>query len=496
MCVGDNVPTTTIRSRRRIPVYVWVPPSNYPNYKIIIRRRSGYVDDVTDYILNGYMSNQVTEGIGSFRFTIDNSTSRFYNVWSGNETVYIYADYTTNPTNTIFRGIVEKVYYGGYYVHVYGRSSALPLLYKRVTRKYDGIAISTILKSLISDYAPGFTTSNVQTCTTTLTVNWYQKPFWDCVKQLCYASGYDCYVDANNDFHFFQEKTIENTVEAVVHGINLLETGDFGRDYSQVRNKVTVYGATIDDVPIVYTATDQDSYNEIGRWQEEIITDTNIRTVAEARDRAIFELNRLKDPPIVGTITSLGLPTLMPGEMLRISDPDNGLAPGTYKVLSLEHTFRHGDIMQTKVTIEKFSPSVPTMMKARIEAEQQLSDTPNPYELEYSWIITFDDETDTGSHNNTEIASGRLKLVSGASSGTWISTTTTATNNITKAQVKAAGNNITQATFYISNNNGATWQTVTLNDLTTLSSTGNKLKIKVVINSSNVEIDTIGILYS
>jgi len=481
-----------VRSLKRVRPFVWIPPVHHPVWKVTIERSDGTVDDVTDFIWEGEVTDAVTEEIGSFSFRIDNSTGQWTNVWSGNEIVRFYADYATEATTLRFRGRIEKVKYKNNDIVVTGRSEALKLLNITVTKSYTDTETSQILKNLFDTYATEFTYNNVNTSTTSITVNWYQKPFWDCVKELCKAAGFDCYIDANLDCHYFAEKSVKNYQEAMVHDQNILDIGEFAEDLAQIRNRVIVYGAEVEGVPIIYTAEDTDSQSRYG-IKEEIISDSNITTIEAARDRAEAELALLKNPPIVGEITSIGLPTLAPGQCIRISAPDSGIQPGWYKIIKFTHKVSTEDVMLTTALVEKEAPKIPKLFKQRIEAEQKLADMPNPYELRYSYIIDFN--SSVGTHSGTEIVNGVLRLKSGSTTGTWISPAYTHSSDITQVQLKASGSGLAGVVFWVSADNGIHWDAVSKDMVHTVSSSGNKLRIKIQINSSTTEIDSVGVLF-
>jgi len=482
------------KSIKKIPIHVWIPPQEHPIYKVEVIRSSGTVDNITDDIISGEVTDGATEVIGSFKFKIDNSASQYTDLWTGGETVNVYMNYGTEATEKAFSGLIEKVSKIEHNIQISGRSHALKLLNITVTKQYENTETSEIIKDLISNYASEFTTNNVETSTTNLTVSWNQKPLWDCIKELCYAADFDCYVDANKDVHYFKSGSKTNTTEAMVHGDNIIEVSDFAEDISQIRNRIIVYGQDIGGLPSVYTAEDEESIAKYG-VKEQIITDTNLTTVDALRDRAEAELKRLKDPPIVGEVKSIGTPTLRPGEKLRISYPDSGIPPNAYKIISYTHSFE--GMLFTKVKVQKFAVTIPKIMKQTIENQQNISDIKNPYELRYSYNFTFDDDSQIESHYHTEISNGVLKLISGYSSGTMVSKSKTHFSNITQAHLKVTGSGLGgNIEYQLSNDNGNTWEKVNPDELHVFSSTGKKLKLRIILNSSSAQIDSVAILYS
>ena len=481
----------SVKSLKKITPYVWIPPRYYPVYKIQIERSSGQIDDITDYIYSGELIDGVTDTIGNFEFVVDNSSRRYMGVWNGNEIIRIYMDYATSATTLRFRGRIEQVSYRGYQIKIKGRAEGKKLLEVTVTKSYTNQETSTILTNLISRYASSFTTTNVNVSSTNLTANWYQKPLWECIQELCHASGYDCYVDNALDVHYFEDGSINNSYEGAVHNSNLFEVGDFAYDYSQIKNRIIVYGGKQEDMDIIATAEDTDSQDDYG-IKEKIINDNSITTDTQAQERADYELALYKDPPLVGDVKCIGLPTIQPGENIYISAPYSNLNPNYYKVLNYKHSF--GDLFTTTLTIEKEPKKIAHLIKERIGQEQKLADMPNPNEMRYSWIETFD--SDSGTHTNTEITDGLLKLQTGQSSGNWVSDLKTITSNATNCELRVNGSSLAGTNYYVSTDGGNNWQTISgLKTSITLSPPGLNLKVKIELNSANTEINSINLLY-
>ena len=151
--------------------------------------------------------------------------------------------------------------------------------------------------------------------------------------------------------------------------------------------------------------------------------------------------------------------------------------------------------MTTEVTIEREIPSAGKLFKERISAEQNIADIANPYEMRYSWNFTFDDDSQIASHSDTETDEGYLILQAGKSTGTAITTTLTTSNDVTEVHLKVNGNSLVGTNYWVSANNGITWESVTPDTKKILSSPGTKLKLKIELNSSSTQIDSLALLY-
>ncbi len=482
-----------VRTIKIIKPFVWIPPDRLPSWLLTVTRADGTVDDVTDELINLTIEDMATTGIGTFEFEVPN-LGRYTNVWTGMEIVRFYCDYADTATTLRFRGRIEKPTKKENNMRVSGRSESLFIMDKTVTQSYNGWDTSDILIDLFTKYGDGrFTTTGVTAVSgTTLTVNWVQKPFWDCVQDLCTAANYDCYINCNLVVNYFAIDSVNNTTDVILHDHNLFETSDFTPDSSQIKNKIIIYGAKNKDIQVIYTAEDTDSQTEFG-VRDLIINDENITNETQAQEYGDYLLAQKKTAPLVGEMRAVLLATIQPGERLRISDDDNGLAPNSYRINNYKHEIDEGGIYTT-VKIEKEPRRLSHFLKERIENESKKQDVSlNPYELKYSFNQLFDN--DSGTHDKTEITGGVLRLQSGESSGSWESDTRTTKTNITKIYVAANGETLTGITVDISGDDGTNWESITLTELKTIS-LGSYLKVRINISNADTQIKNLGVLYT
>jgi len=488
------MPVRNIRSlgnSKPIPIYVWIPPIYNPVYKIEVVTSSNTYD-ITSIMIEGEYTDGITETIGSFEFKIDNSSEIYTDLFSPYDKVNIYMDYGATATTKVFTGKIERISKTNNSLVLTGRSSAIRTIGKNVTYSVTNTKRSDVLKAIINKYFDYITTNNLEDDDTLIDVDYEEKPFWEVVEELCLAAGYDAYIDQDFDFHYFQSGSRQNTTEAVVHNANIVDVGDFSPDLQLVYNKVRVYGKSINDLPIFATAEDSSSQSQYD-VKELTIHDTSINTVEQAQARADYELSVNKDPPIIGSVLSLGLPTIKPGEQIRISDPQNGLEPKYYTIQKFTHKFSNDDPFMTELTIQKERTTVSQILKKRIKFEFSSSEKNNPNELDHSYLITFD--SDSGTHTNTEIDTniGVLKVASGSSSGVWISDNYEVDENITVAEVRLSGNNLGGSSVYISLTGGEPYTPITLKQANAQS--GNNIRIKVALANANAELKTIAVYY-
>lgn len=477
-----------------IPVHVWIPPKFNFIYKIEVETADATYD-VTNILLSGEYTDGITETIGSFNFVIDNSSEDYTNSFSLYNKVNIYMDYGASATTLKFVGLLERISKNNNRITLTGRGSAVRVLGKNVTYAATDTARSEVLTEIIEKYFDGvITTTNVSTDSTLITVNYEEKPFWEIVEELCSAAGYDAYVDVDFDFHYFESGSVLNETEMIVHDSNLIETGDFSPDLESVYNRIKVYGKDTEGIPLMSMAEDTDSQANLdGDIKELFLVDTNLTTREQVVDMANYQLAKNKNPPTVGTVISLGLPTLSPGERIRISDPMNGLEPAPYTIQKFKHVFSNDDPPKTEVTIQKKRVDIPGILKKRIKFETGSTKKVNPNEMDYS--IIYDFSSDVGSHTNTVIdtEAGTLKT-DGSATGTWISPTTTTSSNVVATEVRLKGNNLTNTNVYISLDGGTTYLPVAFSGAKRIVS-GKDIRVKVDIRSALTEIKAVGVLY-
>jgi len=482
-----------VRNIQSIKPRVWIPPQFSAIYKLEVVRADGSKDDLTDLAHSIEIEDGVTESVGKFSFELWNPNETYTGVWTGMEIVNYYSDYGTTATTLRFRGRIEKVSYNDNKIKVTGRSESLKLLDITVTKQYESSDTGTILKDLISIYAPDFTSTNVSSSGVFLSPKWYQKPFWECVQELCSAAGFDCYVDSALDFHYFETGSITNQNEGIVHTYNLIEVGEFAEDISLVKNRIIIYGATQKDIQLIYTAEDTTSQSSYG-IREQIINDENITDYTQAKDYTDYLLAESKYPPIVGEVKGLLLATIQPGEKIRISSPLDNLPPGTYKAISYKHSIGDSGLFTT-VSVNKEPRRISHIMRDRIQHEYKKQDTSlNPYEMRQSYNFLF--EVDSGTHVNTEITDGVLKLQSGQSSGNWTSELRSLSSDVNSIYLIVNGETLTGASIQVSGDSGSNWESISnLHKITLTTSKGTGLMVKVIISDTKTQITSLSLLY-
>lgn len=481
-----------VRSIRKVAPIIYIPPQYSAAYGLTVEASDGTVDTITDYATSILIEDGATTSIGRFEFTIWDPNEDYVGIWTGNEIVRYYSDYATTATTLRFRGRIEQVSYKGNKLKVTGRSESLKFMDITVTKEYSDLETSLILKDLVDSYGEGlFTYTNINVSTINLTVNWTQKPFWECIEEICTAAGFDCYVDSALDFHYFLAGSVANQYEGIIHTSNLMEVGDFAEDLSLIKNRIIIYGAQQEGTQIIYTAEDTDSQTQYG-IKEEIINDDNITNYTQAQELGDYYLTQEKNPPIVGEVKSLLMASIQPGQAIKISSPENNIPPAGYTIITYKHEISSSGLFTT-VNINKEPRKISHVIKKQIEKQYDTEQTSiNPFEMRYSYNFLF--SIDEGTHSNTEIVDGVLKLVSGAS-GSWLSQNRTLSSNLTEAYLILIGTKITGASVSISTDNGTSYQSISPNQKINISSPAPSIRIKVDLSDADTQIDSLSVQY-
>jgi len=483
-------------ARRRQAGYIFIPPDTTAQVKITVTRTDGTVDDITSNLFSYSVEDSVTEGIGRFSFFVSNPNKGYDDLWAAMNAFKYYKDYASTATTIRFLGRIEKISYRDNGLFVTGRSESLKLMAVTVTQQYDNQLCGVILKDLITKYGNSeFTTVNVIDTTVTYTANWYQKPFWECVRELCDKGLCDAFVDADADMNYFLVNTRDNSVDGIVQEYNLIEVGDFADDVEQVFNRIIVYGAEVDGVQVLYTADDTTSQTDY-TVREEVINNNNITSYTQAEEYGEFILAARKDPPVVGDLTSVTLlATLKPGDRILTHSNTNNLNMAYRKILTYRDRYDDAGYVSV-VTVNKNPQALPFVFRniANVTDDAKKTST-NPSEMRFSYSFTYD--SDSGSHTSTEITEGVLKLESPAISGNWQSATRTLSGDITQAYLVINGSKVTGASVEVSGNNGISYDTISSKETITVSAgvKGLQLKIKVSITDVETEINSLSIMY-
>lgn len=476
-------------------IYIPIPKIRNTKCKVEI----GGVE-VTSRVIDSSWILPVTNGIGTFSLIISNAKGQFSGSYNPGDVVKFYAD-NTDATTLQFQGRIDYVKDDlsdkGQILNIEGRHRAFLLNEFAICHSATNAATSVILKAIIDKLptAAGFTYTNVQADTTTMSVEWNYKPFWDCVLELSNKASFDCYVDNNLDFHYFPENSIENTGDAISEGDNFIRSKDSGTNDYYEKTRVIAMGQDVKGLPIIYTSI---SANEVDDIREVFIQDSSANTYEKVQDIADAKLTELTNRNPQSRITSFGLETIKPGENLWIIVPRQKIA-GQFKLIEINHKFgmKVGG-WRTEVLTEELDEGISGAIQKIDKATQQIRETKNVNKLNYSYNFNFG--TDTGSHSTTNITilgtnEGFLST-DGSASGTWISPIRTLSSNATALELRIAGTELQNIAVYVSLTGGTTYTKITNVNQNVTVVGGKDLRVRVDFSTATARLDSLSLLYS
>ena len=467
-------------------IFDWIPPEDVITHDIKIDGNS-----VKTVIWSAEFTRAIAPEIGFFKIILDNNNGEFNGKYKGEETVEFFID-RTDGTTTRFKGQIDTVKNPydsgkGYTLIVSGYHVSGELMGDiHVTESYskDSLTVDEILKAIIDKYLTGYTYTNVAESTEKPEINWDNKPFWECVFDLCKVakngSLFDAYVDDDKDFHFFEERTVENSEEAIVFNYNLINAPEgLGNQTLTKKDKITVIGDDGTGLPVLSTAGTG--------TKEEVIFDSKITTTLLADEVSAANLFLKDQSPREGEGTCYQLPSLAPGDLIWYTNTPQKITEQV-KIYKYTHTFPNEN---TKYWIQT-SREIPHIFKKRIENELASQKVTNPFRMKESLNLTFDstDELVT-KDSNVGVSEGKIKLTSG-SEGTFTASKTF--NFIAdKIHLLVIGSDLLGTKYEIKKSGEDKFQTITPNSEIELEEKhkGASLEIKVTFNSAITEIDSL-----
>lgn len=474
--------------QRKQQGFIWVPKPKDTVYSIWIDG-----EDMTSEFISASFTSALIGFGADCTITLIDSDGALSEKYQGGEEIELKLDFNDGSTSQ-WKGTLERPKrrsVGAYLLEIKASPYQADLLDITVSEQYSGNATSSeILIAIITKYLPGFTYANVSASDTRPTIKWDNKPFWDCVVDLCNVSGYDCYVSPNKDFHFFLQASRNNDDEAIVWDDNLIAMDGLGPDIVDIRNRIIVYGDDGSGLPIYYQADDLASQQSTGKIKEKIIKDSSISTYQQAKELGDAELARLKSTVTSGNATCIILPDIRLGEMTYVIHPVLKVH-NRYRVVKYTHYLPD----ETTTAVFSLEKNIPLLFKERKNAELATEKIINPYGMQHSYNFTFDGYTnvDEALSDHIMVSEGFLKVSEGTS-GTMISKLRIAESDITKVYVLVVGDYISDSTYQVSTDDGKNWTDIILDSQITVPP-GRKLRLKAIVGSANTWIDSILVGY-
>ena len=472
--------------RREEEEFVWIPYDRTTKWDCTIAGTS-----VKDYILSGKFPMGIISEELVCEIELDNSGEQF-NFSQGN-IISFNLDLAAGTTKQ-FEGEIEEIKKddkdGLFKLNIKGNHYTSQLLDVMVTEEYPNSAISTIRKNLIDKYLTGFTYANIETNSETLTIKFINKPLLDCFIDLDTIGDEDTYVDNAKDVHTFKKGSKVNDNDAVVMNDSLISLEGLGSDSADVRNKITVYGES-GGLPVIHTSEDANSQTAY-RTKERIITDTSLDDEDKASSYADGEKEEFKDPIVEGSAECFIMPFLIPAYMTYVIYPPHNIH-SRYRVIKYVHKVPNEN---TEVYLNS-TKTISKLFKDRMKKEMGQENINNPHKMKYSYNFTFDNESkiDISASSSYLISESKIRKDSSVESATIISNAKDTPITVSSVHILAIGEVLDGATYWVQANPSAVYQQITLNTLTTVTSTGTELRLKIIITDNNTRIDSIVILY-
>jgi len=467
--------------------FIWLPREASPSWELKINSES-----VRERILPGTeVVMAVCPEISSFKIILVNADEYYSTRYSKGQTIQYYADLDDGTVQRA-EGTIDKIFnrYDNTYGAVTEISGISYVSFARdvlVTESYEGDTnVESIFNELVSNYLPGFTLNFTSSSTKTPTINWDEKPLWDCFYDLCKIITADCRINYDKTIDVFDKNSQMCKTESVVMGDLFISCKGIGDQSMTVRNKIRVYGDDGTGLPIIYQAHDSSSESS-HELKEKAVFDTKINSVTNAEELANAELELGKEPETEGEVESLILPSLKEGQKLWISHPIMKIHD-TYRVYKMTHKLPN----ERTVCVIGKERRLPQIFKKRVENELALQTITNPYKMTGSWNMTFDSETEIDSKDsNVQIKDGKISL----SSGTQGQFTVTKIMGSSKSNFHplVSGSNIKDVKLELSVDGGDTYTTLAIDSLNSYTTGGTNLVLRGTI-SNDAELDSIAIL--
>ena len=274
---------------------------------------------------------------------------------------------------------------------------------------------------------------------------------------------------------------------SVMEGANLTQVRDFRTNNSDLINRVRVYGEqTSDNIIMVHTENIEDLQNQL--WiKDRIINDSNLKTYDDVRLKALNELERNSQKMLTGRISSIGMAGLLPGQVLNVSAPRANIN-GNYRIDRLTHNISSD--FTTDLTLSKKLVSIKDLFIGRFNPDDLILPGNNMNNMDYSYVVFFDEDPSLMSHSNTSEFNGRLRLNTGQTEGVATSNILQTPQTVTQCELRRFENFFTEDDEYeVTNDGGATWEPIVTGtgQVHTFSSTGSQLGFRVTLKRDTVD---------
>ena len=308
---------------------------------------------------------------------------------------------------------------------------------------------------------------------------------YNVVTEICKRVNLDCYLHHDGTKWYlrtFVQESIINSNASAAFGVNLIAVDNFGRETTQIFNRVKTYGKTESD-NILLIRTKQDLSSQSNFWiKDRIVSAGELETMDEVSEKAEYELSNGINISPNGTITCLCNPYIYPGDIISVSVPYCNI-DGNYKVYGFTHTF--GFPFSTAIELVSKSDKLIDIFLPKVDAESFITPLTNPNNMQDSYTIYFDESPSLVNLSDTEIVDGKLRLESGKTTGTVITNILEMDYDITTVELRRYENYSTgQDTYVVTSDGGITWEPYEAanGETHTFGTPGRKIGVRMTLN--------------
>lgn len=430
-------------------------------------------------------------GLATFNLRINSNNRKYLDKFANGNLVKFYFDYADGTTlyKTFYMEAPKYGYSNGYLVYIRGRDYP-QVSDLRITENFSyGIRSSDALIGLVDKYfSTILTTTGVDATSIVSVYGVYEdepaiKVFGDIIARV----NYDGRIEADGDITTFVDTGVLSTTEALILGQAVKSVSGFGPDSEKESNRTRIVGDEVEGC-LVLRMKENTSQQGLTWIKDNVNKNSNIKTLSDAAEVATYINADKSSLPDDGTITSVGMATIKPGQLIMCSVPDCKII-GDYYISQVTHTFSANEGFVTQVDINQARTLISTFLDGERDKREKERDLKNINSMTDTLILlTFDNQDGIDTISNLIINNGKLSLTSGQSAGTLITDEFVADSNFVEYEIRGTPNDdCALIEIYLSNDGGYTYKQIGIGDLnksqTFTTSTGNRGRLKIILRS-------------
>lgn len=474
--------------------FIFIPQRNYiASWKIVITdtvtsQEWDITDDVISFGISWYAGRLAASTV-----KVSNSLGKYLSTWDGGENIVIYGEYLdVDPTNKLFNGKIDNVFFSlgenGYVSSIECRQTP-EVNDIKIVEQFDNVLVTSAITQIIDTYYNGIITYiGLPSSSVRFTGNFRHVSGIKAIAELAEKAGMDVFIDTNNNLEVFTKESRNNTTESASYKTNILSFPKYGKDRTKEFNRVITYGR--EDSNIIFLKTEEDATSQADLWRKDlVITDTSLVSMDEMQEFTDIQLSKSINREEEGSVTTLGMTTIKPGENCVVDVPYCG-CHDYQNIRAINHNFGAGGFTTTLQIVDK-QQNMTELFTDRINAEERLKPYSNLNNMSDAYTVLFNESPSavvlTGCEIYTDIDLYYLKLSDGETSGTCTANSITTDDNVVQCELRAKLNYPNQelCSFQVSNNGGATWESTTLGSLHTFISSGNQIRFRIILEGDS-----------